>query len=48
MFLDGLEKMFWWLFVIVVVIAASAGGLIVWLAPTLWAWLKPILHGVSA
>ena len=45
MFLEGLEKAFLWF---VAILAAAAGGLAVWLAPKVWAWLKPILHAVTA
>lgn len=47
MFLEGFEKFCLWLFVIVAALFATAGGLVVWLAPKVWAWLKPLLHALT-
>jgi len=30
------------------VFSVVIGGLIVWLAPKVWAWIKPIIHAVTA
>jgi hypothetical protein len=35
---------------VIVLLAASliGGGFFYWLLPKLWAWLKPIIHGLTA
>ena len=36
-------------FLVVVIAAAAAfGALLMWLAPMVWGWLKPIIHQVTA
>jgi hypothetical protein len=30
------------------ILCAVAGGLVVWLVPVIWGWLKPWIHAVTA
>lgn len=46
MYLEGFGKALLGLFIATVVIAMLIGGVAVWAAPHVWAWLKPILLGV--
>lgn len=35
-------------FLVVAVVCFAGGAALVWLAPKVWAWLKPIIHAFTA
>lgn len=35
-------------FIFAVVVGAAVGALVFWLVPIIWAWVKPIVHAVTA
>lgn len=45
MYSDSFAKGLRDLFIVIVVIAMLIGGVAVWAAPHVWAWLKPLLLG---
>ena len=35
-------------FLVCIVLAMAAGAILMWALPMLWAWIKPIIHAVTA
>lgn len=48
MYGSGLNGIFTGMIVFFTVVGFVIGGLVFWLLPLLWEWIKPLLHAVTA
>jgi len=45
--MGNLDGAFTGLVIAIVIITASVCGLLFWLVPIIWGWVKPIIHSVT-
>jgi len=48
MYGKGMEDAFIGFMVVVGAVCFAAGAAVLWLAPVVWAWVKPFIHALTA